>query len=640
MKKRMMRERRALTFVFAFIFSSGWIFSQQRPVEPDPAVKISPVQHIERKTVVNLSAISEDWWPEMRNTWTAPRPGTDVGPEIHQELKRIANEIAENPDVYLNGSEPSLKTMGPEDTLSVQQSYFGNGYDGGIPNDNSVAVGKGQKVVSVANSTIRTYQGSSSAVEYQASLAGFASGQGGSASKYDPKVTYDPLRDRFIVVFLNGFVNSNSLIVVAFSQTEDPAGDWNIYTLDGSVTSNTWTDFPQIAISRKELFVTGNLFTDGGQGQGSVIWQVGLNEGFAGQTLQSRFFTTPYFSLHPVRGGYQAYGTNMYFVRTVSNPIPTSKTVFVHEMTNTIDSAGVLNSPISLQSTLNYAVSPDANQKGTTLKLDGNDCRVQSSYYLNERIELAFNTSSGGDPSVYHMTIELADNIAFSLVTARHIHFDTLEVLYPGITPGGCTAANGANSSVIMFNYASANHFPGNAAVFIDTSGNIGPIKILKTGFTFMGDNGSPSPWRWGDYADAFPRTNNPGEVWIAGSVGMMSGGQNRNGTWLTKVFSPCCLGPIGIDDMYVPENPTVVAYPNPSDNLIFFSFSVERTGLYSVGIYDLNGRLIKHLLDDKLKGGTAQLKFSTENLPAGVYFVRIESEIAAPTTRKFVVAH
>jgi hypothetical protein len=49
--------------------------------------------------------------------------------------------------------------------------------------------------------------------------------------KYDPRVIYDPKRDRFIIVFLNGFTDQTSFIYVAFSESNDPLGNWHLYTL-------------------------------------------------------------------------------------------------------------------------------------------------------------------------------------------------------------------------------------------------------------------------------------------------------------------------------------------------------------------------------------------------------------------------
>lgn len=606
-----------------------WLAAQAPQTAGDPSVVVSPVMHWPLSTVVNLSDIQTDWWPEMRNTWVAPRPGMDVPQELHEALKEAAIEWVEE--------QAPAKTAGPEDTLNLQTVFFGNAYDGGIPNDNGIAVGKGQKVVSVANSTIRVYQGSSSAPQLSASLAGFANGVGGGATKYDPKVTYDPIRDRFIVVYLNGFLASNSVIIVAFSQTEDPSGNWNVYGIDGSATTTTWTDFPQIAITRDELFITGNLFTDGGNAQGSVIWQIQLNEGFDGQPLVSRNFITNFFSLHPVEESPIPGGPNMYFIRTVSNPIPTSKSVFVHEMTNTIAAGGVLNAPILLNSDLSYGPPPDATQKGTTIKLDCNECRVQTSYKKGDRIEAAWNTVASGKTCIYHLTITMAEPISFSQAKGQYVKIDSLSLAYPGIAPGGCTGANGENSSVLMMNYCSPNQFPGCAAVFIDTSNTIGPLKVLKTGFTYMGDS---SPWRWGDYADAAPRTNNPGEVWIGGSVGMMGGGQHRNGTYISKVFTQCCAGPIAIDDMHQETNEVVAAFPSPANELIFFTFDVPRFDQYRVTIVDVEGRPVQEIVNDRLKQGKAQLRFSTAPLASGLYVVKVESGSGIAMSRRFVVAH
>ena len=90
-------------------------------------------------------------------------------------------------------------------------------------------------------------------------------------TRFDPKTLYDPIEDRFILVFLIDNFSNSSLIVVGFSTTNDPSDPWNLYALPGNpFNDTTWTDYPAIAVTKDELFTTGNQIKEG------VSWQVGF----------------------------------------------------------------------------------------------------------------------------------------------------------------------------------------------------------------------------------------------------------------------------------------------------------------------------------------------------------------------------
>jgi hypothetical protein len=71
---------------------------------------------------------------------------------------------------------------------------------------------------------------------------------------------YDPKADKFVLMCPVGFVDSTSKIIVGFSQTNDPNGNWNLYTLPGNpLNNNLWSDYPMISMTEKELFLSINL---------------------------------------------------------------------------------------------------------------------------------------------------------------------------------------------------------------------------------------------------------------------------------------------------------------------------------------------------------------------------------------------
>jgi hypothetical protein len=66
---------------------------------------------------------------------------------------------------------------------------------------------------------------------------------------------------------------------------------------------------------------------------------------------------------------------------------------------------------------------------------------------------------------------------------------------------------------------------------------------------------------------------------------------------------------------------------PNPARGDLKIKFNVFNQHNIRVKLYDVTGRLIKEIFDDRLKFGKNEISVSTKNLAAGIYFVRIETE-------------
>src|SRR5690606_27851395 len=165
-------------------------------------------------------------------TQEAPKPGKGVD---EATINNIKEGIKGKRKSKLNNK---AKTGAP--VPEVLASYTGNAYAGSIPNDNSFAVSKGGKMISVINSTIWSYDINTNALIFGISLNAFTlqNISGVTQSKYDPRVIYDPYKDRFIIVFLNGTIHRVSKIVVAFSKTNNPADGFNVDALNVNPLKN------------------------------------------------------------------------------------------------------------------------------------------------------------------------------------------------------------------------------------------------------------------------------------------------------------------------------------------------------------------------------------------------------------------
>ena len=244
---------------------------------------------------VVVGQIEVDYAPKLQNL-EAPAPG---GTSYRDWLETRKAELFGGP----GQNTTSKKLSGSAPAVNVNRNFQANLDFEGVPNDNAFAISNGGKVMSAVNSNVLmtdmdgnmlhdTMTGDSGLV----SLEAFSDTLGLTATMYDPKLLYDPNSDRFIMVHLAGFTDSTSNIVVSFSQSNDPLGEWNLYSLPGNPRNNgTWSDYPMIAITEQELFLTVNAIITGAPWETgfeeTYIWQINLDDGYTGDTLSTNLWT-------------------------------------------------------------------------------------------------------------------------------------------------------------------------------------------------------------------------------------------------------------------------------------------------------------------------------------------------------------
>ena len=80
--------------------------------------------------------------------------------------------------------------------------------------------------------------------------------------------------------------------------------------------------------------------------------------------------------------------------------------------------------------------------------------------------------------------------------------------------------------------------------------------------------------------------------------------------------------------DVSVNDIPTVfslgAAYPNPFNPSTNLKYLVAEDGNVSIAVYNLQGRLIKELINDFKSIGSYEITWDANNVPSGVYFVRM----------------
>ncbi len=66
--------------------------------------------------------------------------------------------------------------------------------------------------------------------------------------------------------------------------------------------------------------------------------------------------------------------------------------------------------------------------------------------------------------------------------------------------------------------------------------------------------------------------------------------------------------------------------FPNPFSNSTTLNYYLDRPADVDIDIYDISGRLVKHIVNEYQSPGNHRVEFDAEGLPAGAYFCRVVS--------------
>lgn len=78
--------------------------------------------------------------------------------------------------------------------------------------------------------------------------------------------------------------------------------------------------------------------------------------------------------------------------------------------------------------------------------------------------------------------------------------------------------------------------------------------------------------------------------------------------------------------------------YPNPVNNLATIKYKIPLDEAVKIQIFDNSGKLVKQLVNENKDAGIYQVSFSVKDLPAGLYFYKLEAGNFSDT-KKFSIA-
>ena len=511
------------------------------------------------------------------------------------------------------------------------EASFAANFTSGTPADNNIAISNDGIILSAVNSNVRMYAEDGELLAFK-TLAAIARDIGNFSSAYDPHTVYDPESDRFILIFLSGYSSNNTNLIIGFSQTKDPTGDWNFYKLPGNVHGDkTWSDYPFIGITHDEVFIPVLLWQNGESGWDSeaqeIIWQIDKKKGYDGEELDYKYYdkikiaNRLVWNTRPVWGSEKLYGPNMYFVG--NRAIDTENdSIFLFEITNTLASGKAeLKVKVAIADEP-YGIPPSAFQPRAGDSLRTNYADIHGAFYHYGGIHFVGNSISKktGRAGIYYGVMSDLESET-PRVDAQIFSVDSLDLNYPNIAYAGGGGID--RSCMIGLLHSSKTTNPGSSALFVDRDGNFSDLIRVKEGLGYINVM-SRDQERWGDYTGIQRKYNESGVCWMLGSFGNVNHGMD---SWIAQLKNTDPqLGVSNIES----NGLELSLYPNPAVQIAHLSISIEESGLYQFEIYSANGQLVKTLSREQLSPGDYTMNFNVSTLPAGKYILKASNDEGA----------
>lgn len=530
------------------------------------------------------------------------------------------------------GGTAQYKTTATTPTIGT--NFKGNELKSWTPSDNSIAISNGGIIVSVVNYGIEYYQNNGTPILQNFTWTDFVNNALLNQAKFDPRVLYDNIHDRFILVLLHGFSSTTSKLLVCFSKTNDPMDGWNIFQLSGNpYQDGSWSDYPTIGISNDDLFINCNRFGDAPNYDfnKTYIYQIGLQEGYAGSPLNYGLWNNIYtpdnqdgITLYPASNGMgKSMSESMYFVHLMPD---SGSHVYLYHIN------GKLTNPnksmtTSMYDIPHYEVCANALQKDPTTgfldSLSTGSAWTQNAFYLNNVIHYTHDADYGnGWCGINYGRIYLDSNKAN---TTQFGQIGT-DLAYPAIAAFGYDSTD--HGVAIAYVQSDSNITPQCGVISVDNDMTWSALQTVKTGDTSVNILYPPDyavqPERWGDYTGICRKYNaTQPEAWMVASYGANTPPRLASfGNWIAQILSNEPMQTNEIEQ----QNASIKIYPNPVVDMFSMEYDNKKAGLVIIKLFDQNGSVVKELFNDYLRVSKNLISFNKLALSSGIYFIKVSN--------------
>ena len=431
----------------------------------------------------------------------------------------------EDPQAGINarGAVPA-----PLQLLDFQGVKRGDQGQSSYPPDTCGAIGPNH-FLEVVNTVWAVYDRNSGGLVTRSSLSSFQPGTSG-----DPRVLYDAIHDRWIVVS----TNFGSNIYVAYSLTNNPTGSWFKFSFNAATGSNSGcgVDYPTLGYDDRGIYIAAFMYNTCGYS----IFAIDKSTLLAGSPSVGNIW-----EFHQIAGSQTTQpcehlgaqpGVAYFAARASSNQI---RKFTLTGALNTGSAPVLTNNLITIAS---HTSPPTAPALGASTNLDTVGSRLMNAVYRNGSIWTAHAINVGGRSAVRWYQLDANSNSVSQFGTISdptYYYFD------PGIT------VNSVEAMVVGFSGSHAGVFAGafyaGRRGFDSSGATCAPVEY-KVGEAAQNLIDSFGRNRWGDYSLVTVDPNDDMCLWCIQEYSESPA--NIWGTWILQLsYDNDCNGNM-VDDL------------------------------------------------------------------------------------------
>ncbi len=615
--------KKSLICLFAFVLMLGAISAQK--VE----YRVTKNTNVNQLSTINVSQIEDVYLAQINCT----EPAEKSSSSYRSELEAVKSRISE---LYPKSDQKTSKTRNSVSTPEILDAFPIENISRGIPLDNHLAVSD-EYILTAGNFFVSINSKDQTQLE-TFTLLSFSEAANVEGFPFDPRLVYDKANGRWILNFLAGFESSLTDVVIAVSATNDPLGEWYVYSIVGNPNElNEWTDYPMISITDDHIYVTINLLRDNETWQEgfveTIIWEVEKSSAYDGQNIAVTKYDNISINGQTIRNVCPAENAtdeiykDIYFISDRNFAIENDTFILMKIDPSTTDPELNLTAQYVL-SDLPYGAPPNAEQKVGTLAT--NDARVLEAFRLDNQLQFVGNTRNldNNKAGIFHGILNDLENP--TTINLNHIIGDDYELGYPGIIYTG--QSQDENDAIIVVSHVSKDKFPGISSFYSYPGEGYSDLISVVEGEDYIDMQQNTTLERWGDYAGSQRDYYSPGEVFVSSTSCDFF---RRNIPYVAHLKRPS--SPTGVFNTTKLKQEYTV-YPNPTIKRISVDFNLDqKVESINARLYNIKGEYLDEIFHSTyIKPGVNTFSFDTSHLNSGTYILKILLDGESITSKTF----
>jgi hypothetical protein len=528
-----------------------------------------------------------------------------VSPAEAAALQADAMKLSPNANIQIAQSGPGLNAPTPGvafDSLDTTECCGGGAV---VPPDPIMAAGPNH-LVAIVNLAFEMYDKTGANLSGPTTMASFFAsvGTGCASNPFDPNVLYDEEADRWIIA-ADG---NGTHYCIAVSQTPDPTGSYNIYSIPAQPVGGEFHDYPHTGVGDTYIVAGANQF--GGAIPGGFegrVWAMDKNVMYSGGALTPVTFSTggtegtpQPLHLHGYgQGTWPSMGSTHYFATDPYDGCTVNIWQWNIPATPTIVSTYDLCAATGVSGgfPVNFPQSG-----GNTIQ--ANDWRMREFEYRNGYGWIADSISCNpGGGTVDCVRWHQVDLTGTPTLAQAGVYASTGQYrTFPDL------AVNHCDDMVVGYTKSSSSMFPSvwyTGRESVDAPGTLQAEAELKAGEVTYTAFDTP-PHRWGDYTGM---TIDPDGLtfWYLGQYSKNIAGNARWGNYIGSFTYPNCTAGGGNPEITLTKTvgtdsavcATTDVITVTAGTEVTYCYEVENIGDVTLNVHDLVDSELGTILND-----------------------------------------